>query len=354
LRLAQQAKGHPLDVRVAEVLAAFPLSQPQWQPLGRGNINDTFAVTAGGAHYVLQRLNPIFQATVHFDIEAVTAHLQGKGLRTPRLQRSCDDRLWVEDGEQRAWRLFDRIDGESHARAVEPVLCREAGRLAARFHQALFDLDYTFRSARLGVHDTTRHLAHLEAMLAAHADHVAFSEARAVAQQIFDGLAALPPLEGFPPRIVHGDMKLDNIIFSAAGEALCFIDLDTVATMNIPPEMGDAFRSWCNPGGEDLEQPHFSQAHLAEALEGYGDVARGSLAANEVEGLVPATETIMLELAARFCADALAESYFAWDSSRYDAAWQHHLVRARGQLGLAHSFGRQRRDAEQLVARLLG
>jgi hypothetical protein len=42
--------------------------------------------------------------------------------------------------------------------------------------------------------------------------------------------------------------------------------------------------------------------------------------------------TIMIELAARFCADALNESYFAWDPVRFPSRSEHNRVRAEGQL----------------------
>ncbi len=45
-----------------------------------------------------------------------------------------------------------------------------------------------------------------------------------------------------------------------------------------------------------------------------------------------------MELAARFCTDALEESYFGWDASRFASAAEHNLVRARAQLSLARSI----------------
>ena len=42
-------------------------------------------------------------------------------------------------------------------------------------------------------------------------------------------------------------------------------------------------------------------------------------------------EWISLELAARFAADALFESYFGWDPARFPGRGEHNLVRARGQ-----------------------
>ena len=45
---------------------------------------------------MLQRVNPMFGQEVHDDIEAITAHVAGKGLRVPRLVRTRDEALdWL-------------------------------------------------------------------------------------------------------------------------------------------------------------------------------------------------------------------------------------------------------------------
>jgi hypothetical protein len=56
-----------------------------------------------------------------------------------------------------------------------------------------------------------------------------------------------------------------------------------------------------------------------------------------------------LLLAARFAADALDESYFAWDPQRFASRGEHNRVRAAGQL----SFYRQAEDARPELVRVL-
>ena len=74
---------------------------------------------------------------------------------------------------------------------------------------------------------------------------------------------------------MHGDPKINNLLFDAAtGRALCFIDLDTLGRMPLPLELGDAFRSWCNPAGEDNRQSAFALDLFAAAVDGYAAGAR--------------------------------------------------------------------------------
>ena len=78
----------------------------------------------------------------------------------------------------------------------------------------------------------------------------------------------------------------------------------------------------------------------------------GGLTLTEAEraSLLDGLERICLELASRFCADALRESYFGWDAERFPSHGYHNLVRARGQLDLH----RQVRAARAERARVLG
>jgi Ser/Thr protein kinase RdoA (MazF antagonist) len=153
---------------------------------------------------------------------------------------------------------------------------------------------------------------------------------------------------------VHGDPKLNNVVFDDAGRAISLIDLDTLSRMTIPVELGDAFRSWCNPSGEDTVESAFDLTRFQAGLTGYAEFAGALLEPIEIEAIVPAVELITLELASRFCADALEESYFAWDRERFASAAEHNLHRAKSQLSLARSYSGQRSAAREVVDELFG
>ena len=84
-------------------------------------------------------------------------------------------------------------------------------------------------------------------------------------------------------------------------------------------------------------------------MDGYASEC--ALAAEAADGLVDATATIMVELAARFAADALNEAYFGWDEARFSSRGAHNLLRARGQLALAKRLAEQRTEAQAIVTR---
>ena len=336
------------------VLDAFSLASAPLERATSGLINPTWFVRArDGSELVLQRLNPIFPAEVNLDIEAVTRHLFAKGIATPTLVTSRYGKLWLEhDGA--VWRALTRIDGVTRDAVESPAQAREAGRVLAEFHRALRDLEHDFRS-RLGVHDTARHLETLRDALDEHRGHRDFAAVRPLAEQVLGLAAELPALPPMPDRIVHGDPKISNVMFAARSDrALCLIDLDTLARMPVALELGDALRSWCNPATEDAPDARFVRPFYAAAIEGYASAARGLLGPQEWSAIADGTLTITVELAARFCADALRERYFRWDESRYASSSAHNQARTRAQLKIASTLRAELPALRELAARTFG
>jgi Ser/Thr protein kinase RdoA (MazF antagonist) len=339
------------SVPPAPVLAAFDLDPTSLERATSGLINPTwFARSTAGAALVLQRVNPIFSAEVNVDIEAVTAHLAAKGFVTPRLVPTRTGDLWHEH-EGGVWRVLTRIDGVCRDALESPAQAGAAGALLAQFHRAVSDLEHTFRNRRPGVHDTPRHMRVLREALLAHRGHRHFREIEPLAERVLTLAAELPPLPAMPDRIVHGDPKISNLLF-AHGEArgLCLIDLDTLGPMPIALELGDALRSWCNPATEDATQARFTRPLFEAAIHGYAEAAEGFLDEREWRSIPLGTLTVSTELAARFCADALNESYFGWNRQRYASASAHNQARTQGQLRLAASLAAERAALEDVTA----
>jgi Ser/Thr protein kinase RdoA (MazF antagonist) len=342
------------DLPPPQMLRAWGLADARVSPLGSGLINRTWLLESGTSRLVMQQLNPVFPPVVNEDIRVVTAHLRTKGLIAPELLAAEDGRYWQEH-EGRTWRLMTWVAGTSHERITTAAQARQAGALLARFHRALDDLQYEFRNTRPGVHDTPRHLAALRRALAEHSAHPHYTSVRPLADEILALAAALELLPALPDRLVHGDPKINNILFDpVSDQALCLIDLDTLGRMPLPLELGDAFRSWCNPRGEDDQRSAFSLEFFRAAVEGYAPGATGWITPDEYSSIVPATLTIYVELAARFCADALNESYFGWDASRYPSRSVHNQLRAASQMAAARSLLDMRGAAEEAVRRIFG
>lgn len=321
-----------------DVIRAFELDAKSIEPIDIGLINRSFfAVRDDGSTYVLQRLNPIFAPEVNTNIDRVTSHLSDRGLETPRLVRTST-------GESHAtvagshWRMLTRVEGETRESLTHDDQAKEAGRVLGEFHRALSDFNAPLAAPRKGVHDLERHLANLERALAAHTAHPAHAEVAKLAERIAAIVATLNPLPAVPDRIVHGDPKISNVVYRHE-RGICLVDLDTVAVGPVTFELGDALRSWCNPAGENAEHTEFLVERFRSSLEGYRQGAGTLLSATEWQAVPDAALTIATELAARFAADALEESFFAWDAKSFESASAHNLTRATGQCNLASEIG---------------
>jgi Ser/Thr protein kinase RdoA (MazF antagonist) len=340
-----------------KVLGQFPGFSPaaSVRPYGSGLINRTYLVEDGAQRFVLQWVNPIFPITIHDNIEAVTRHLETKGMWTPHLLRTRAGQLCCDLGRDGVWRILSHVGGTSFDVIASARQAQAAGALVGRFHAALDSLAHTFVGARLGVHDTPRHLGRLREAVTAHPEHRLAAEVAALATSILARTEQMPPLPGLPDRICHGDLKFNNILFAgdqgtAAEEAVCLIDLDTIAPMSLAFEVGDAWRSWCNRNGENNPEAAVDLDVFGASLEGYRQGFERALSQQERTALLLGVEWVSLELAARFAADAIFESYFGWDATKFPGRGEHNLVRARGQWSLHEALFAERATR----ARMLG
>lgn len=329
-------------VPTADTLSALGLSEAELTPLESGLINMSWLATLPRSEpCVLQAVNSIFPPAINADIDIVTRHLERRGVATPRLMPLPGGSLWLE-AQETVWRLQTFVTGETYECLPGPDYAREAGALLGRFHAALADFDYDFVNARLGVHDLDRHLATLRDALAKHTGHANFAAVEPLGSAILSLAASLPALPQSPDRTVHGDPKISNIVFAAqSSEAICLIDLDTLSRMPLALELGDALRSWCSPAGEESATATLNTVLYRSALSGYAPEAKPFIIEAEWRAFPAATLRITVELAARFCTDALEECYFGWDRARFASASEHNQARAVSQLHLAENIAEE-------------
>lgn len=346
----------PLSVRSAYGLSADDANLDiQHIP---SNINATYVIRRpAGDTLVLQRLHPVFGARVHVDIEAVTTHLAAKGLETPRLVRTQSGELWTTDTsspEGRVWRALSYVEGITLHHTRDAATLESAAALLGTFQSSLTDLEHVFVHER-PLHDTRRHLSNLQTALGSQrgAGDVEAQELGAAILRQVEGVQL--DFGGLPKRIIHGDPKLSNVLFQrdAPSQARCMIDLDTVGRGYLAYELGDALRSWCNPAGEDVTTPELELESFAAVMRGYARTCPDEVTSAELLSAIDGLETVSLELASRFAADVINDSYWGWDAARFGSRREHNLVRAGGQLALSRAARAQRADLVDAATRAL-
>lgn len=313
-----------------------------------GLINCTWLV-GDPVEAVLQWVNPIFAPEVNLDIDTLVSRLESMGLPTPRLVPGADGGLWLADPDGGCWRVLTYVVGHTRHRLSDPAMAREAGALVGRFHAAVHGWDLKFVAPRRKVHDTPARMTALRSALDRAGGHALAAPARDVGERV---LAAWQTWDGeldLPARLCHGDLKISNLRFDDHDRAICLIDLDTIGRMPYACELGDAWRSWCNPSGEDEVEAVAFDVDLFEAAALAWLSEAPVLDTHERNSLVPGIERICLELAARFCTDAVANTYFREDRERWPQPGAHNLHRARVQVALAASARSRRAACERVI-----
>jgi Ser/Thr protein kinase RdoA (MazF antagonist) len=340
------------EQQIRSVLKNYGIENFQSEQIRSGLINQTWLITHQQSQYILQRVNPIFPVEIHRDIEAITSHLSEAGLITPKIITTNGGHLIYENGND-IWRIYSYIKGVTYNNITQPKIAFEAGLLLGTFHHSIRDMHYEFTNSRSAVHNTFLHLKNLRTALAEKKGHARFQDILPLATDILEYADTLPVLPKTELRKVHGDPKINNFLFDkTTGKGICLLDFDTLGNMQLPLEFGDALRSWCNPEGEDTADTTFSLENLSAGLEGYAIKSDNLLTTDEWHAIIPATQVIYIELAARFCADALNENYFSWDPESFSSHSEHSHIRALSQLTAYQSLTENLTESNQIVTRI--
>jgi len=317
------------------------LEGAEFEGLAGGLINQSWRVVTAGGEYIAQRVHADFSDGIHANIQAVSSHLARRGVVVSRLLETDRGDLFSDRGVAGRWRVMERLPGVSFSKCQTPAQARSAGALVASFHSGMLDWEGKLEPIGFPFHDMPRHLSDLGQALQKHPDHPLQNEIKALASEIFEAQEESPIPGDLPQRILHGDLKLSNLLFEGSDPpsrdiALSLIDLDTVSRLPLYYDMGDAWRSWCNVGGEGPGDVRIDLEIFRASAEGYLGALELRLSEAERGSLVEGLERVSLELCTRFAADALEESHFAWDAAAFPTAGEHNLYRARGQLSLHH------------------
>ena len=377
--LAQGATLQSQDL--AALAAGFAIAGPigAVEPLGNGNINNTYLVTgAGGSRYVLQRLNShVFQQPelVMANLLAVTRHGQarleagglGAGRRwllpqpLPTLGGEADltaaERYCLRQGSD-VWRMLTFVDRARSFDTVQNIAhATEVGRALGTFHWLIHDLPLDRLADTLeGFHITPGYLSSYLQLL-----QTCKSASRQDSKRCIEFVAARQHRVGILEqakqkgllieRPIHGDPKVNNVMIDVvSGHAVALVDLDTVKPGLVHYDIGDCLRSGCNPAGEEyekLDDVHFDLDLCRAMLSGYLPLARPFLTSTDIDYFYDAIWLITLELGLRFFSDYLAGNiYFKCKYPR------HNLDRALGQFRLLESIELQEKEIRAAISGL--
>jgi len=330
------------------------------QPMGQGLINDSFQVTTPRGLWVLQRINHrVFPEpeAIMANLDVLTDHFRRQRVQAliwPQLARTAADTTWMRDEEGAVWRMLSFIPGRPLRRIANEPQAREVGRLVGTFHRLLATLGPDkLRLSLPGFHQTPAYLDQFDQARQQWADpgRAELVEPLAFVESRRDQVGVLEEArtqERIPPRVVHGDPKLDNLLFDQEGQrALALIDLDTVQPGLVLHDIADCLRSCCNPRGEGAPQDtvSFDLAICRPLLTAYAHQTRAFLTEEEIQLLYDAVRLIPFELGLRFLTDHLrGDRWF-----RVDAPGQN-LARAGVQFRLVADIETKEAEIRAIIA----
>ncbi|MGB3237997.1 MAG: aminoglycoside phosphotransferase family protein [Geitlerinemataceae cyanobacterium] len=339
------------------------------RPFGSGNINDTFRVTLDSSteqSLILQQINTqVFRTPklVMHNMRVCTEHMRSRLQDFPLDRRWEVPRIFLTkkgqdhfiDADGNFWRAMSLIeDTESFDVMGDVERAIEVGYALGTFHNLVSDLlPETLSDTLEGFHITPCYLQQYEKVLAK-TTPIQTPEANYCLQFVNDRASWSYILEKakaqgkLPLRLMHGDPKLNNILFDTkTGKAVSLIDLDTVKPGLVQYDIGDCLRSGCNPAGEETEDwdsVYFETDLCRNILQGYFSVARAFLTENDYLYLYDAIRLMAFELGLRFLTDYLAGNVYF--KVKYP---EHNLARAIVQFKLTESIEAQ----EALISNMI-
>ncbi|MHB1319453.1 MAG: phosphotransferase enzyme family protein [Anaerolineae bacterium] len=353
------------------------------EPLGTGNINDTYLVQLKGDGkrdssrvFVLQRINQkVFPhpELIMANLRAVMEHIAAKegaagtgaltGARRwelPGVVPARDGQDYVIDAQGDFWRAITFIEGARTYPKINDVRhAAEAGFALGTFQRQISDLDVQM------LHDTLPGFHIIPHYLRLYDDGVRSPARDTGTPEIRYGMGFVAQRRDWAPvlqdacaagrlveRPIHGDPKIDNIMIDdTTGLAVSIIDLDTVKPGLVQYDIGDCLRSCCNPQGEDaqdLDQVSFELDLCETILRGYLPEVKEFYSDEDYAQLYNSVRVLAFEMGLRFFTDYLrGDVYF---KTRYP---EHNLMRGLVQFRLAESIEAQEPQISRMISSLI-
>ena len=265
-------------------------------PLGNGHINDTFLVKTDRSQYVLQRIRP------QMDVEKLSHNYRlyseaclNAGWLFPTFLNTRENDKYHTDGEGFHWRMYPYIDGDTLSAPLSSEALFACGQGIAKMHAILNNLNGAPKAVYPVLHDLSHYYAEFKELLAG--DNLLVQERDSVAEEIIERrIDEFVKPASAVSSIVHGDAKLDNILFRN-GQVVGFLDYDTVMPGLPAEDVADCIRSCC------LRNGVYDRDAAAILIDGYSSI-NNSLTSDEIQS---AFRKICFELGLRYYTDAISK-----------------------------------------------
>lgn len=313
-----------------DVLEAYELGgEIRIERLGGGLVNEAILVSSSDNKSVFRKLSPLLDPSLLTDTTVIGDHLYERGWEAPRNLPTTNGDLYVKDGLGSIWHRMNFIgsDGRTPA-AIQPSLSSQVGELLGGWHITMRELDYVPQFSMPHFHDTAWQAHKTEMLIGCLPDN----DSRAMAKEFICAYRRLPTVIDQPPQIIHGDPKLDNMLFRD-GTPFTLIDFDTIMYDQPWTDVGDFLRSLTGKlmGSAGVEPA------IDDFIKSYHE--SGEVAITRAEAIdcsLYATARIALELGMRYLCDIVdGDKYFSWNRDTFSSRRDNHYHKANLQRNVA-------------------
>ncbi len=341
--------------QIHKIVAQFQIQHAVYEilPFGNGHIHDTYKVLTKPEetpNFLLQRINTqVFPRVTQMmnNIHRVTKH-QREALEKKAVEELSQQVMQVIPTvsgkyffkeENAYWRVFSFVEeAMSYETPPNEDFAREAGRSLGKFQSLLMDFPAeTLFETIPHFHNVKRRVRKFNKVLkddpvgrvSSAEQQVQFAKGRRREMSLISELLGENLL---PIRVTHNDTKFNNLLFDAQGNALMWIDLDTVMPGCVHFDFGDAIRVLANSGDEDEEDLNlieFNFDYFKAFAEGYLKEIGHILAPMELIHLAFSAKMMTFIMGLRFLTD-----YLEGDPYYKTSYAGHNLVRAKSQFKL--------------------
>lgn len=283
-----------------------------------GLINETFRVACTRNElYIVQKLQNIFSRDLMADIDVIAEHLEKDGWECPRPLKTKHGKNFALVHSE-IWRVYKYILGNDFSYdSIREKTYSDIGNLLGSFHRSLASLNYAPLHRIEGFHDKDFYISkalNIEKNLYS-------TKLQPILDEVIKNLEKYSTDIIDSQQVIHGDPRIENILFSLEGMPFTFIDYDTFMFGSIYIDVGDCLRSLLS-----LKDTSASCHRFQEFFSGYC-LGNPEEKMNDAQAL-SALKYVTLELTLRFLIDSVEQSYFSWDPELYETSSDHNENRA--------------------------
>ena len=313
-------------MNITFIAAQFQTDITQVQPLGCGLINDTYLVSSKTQSFVLQRLNQqVFKNPLAIleNLQLLNTFIASQAasslaLQIPLLLKARTGAFYYQDAQHQYWRAITYIKNSYSLLKIENVQqASQIGFALGQFHRLCNQLPVNSLQCTLANFHITPFYLKQYLTICEQLPPLPCNKASRYCADFIDQIAPLAQeLEQaksqglLPLRVIHGDPKADNFLFSSkTKQVISLIDLDTVQAGLVHYDIGDCIRSCCQDinGGFNI---NYCRAILASYLQ----EAKYFFTPRDYDFLYSAIRLLPFELGLRFYSDYLqGNCYFKVD-----------------------------------------